>query len=432
MTRKNPDTPSVAVIGAGPAGMLSAITSATNGVQTLLFEKNSRVGRKLGITGKGRCNLTNDCDRDTFLSNIPTNPRFLYASFANFSNADVKEFFEGLGVPLKVERGERVFPVSDRAGDIVSALEKECHRAGVKIIHEEVKKIAIENNRVTGLETESGFYPASAVVIATGGASYPLTGSTGDGYRFAREAGHTVADIHPSLVPLTSDSPLCALMQGLSLRNVAIKIVTCDTGRTVYEDFGEMLFTHFGVTGPVILSASAHLSDIAPKKYELQIDLKPALDEKKLNLRVLSDFEKYKNRDFINALSDLLPQKMIPAFVGICGIPEDKKVHSITKSERETIVKTLKCFRIPLSGVRPLREAIVTRGGVKVSEISPKTMESKLVHGLYFAGEVIDVDAYTGGFNLQIAFSTGHASGLGVAEQIREDFASDENDSNCN
>lgn len=401
--------------------MMAAIAASDRGAATVLIEKNDRPGKKLRITGKGRCNLTNDCDRNTFLANVPTNPRFLYGALAGFSNADTKAFFEGLGVPLKTERGNRVFPVSDRAGDVVAAMERKCRENGAVFRHATVRHILTENGRVCGVETDGGRLSADAVIVATGGVSYPLTGSTGDGYRFAREAGHTVTPILPSLVPLTAEGELCPSMQGLSLRNVGVRIEDRERGKTVYEDFGELLFTHFGVSGPTVLSASAHLSDIRPGKYELQIDLKPALDEKKLDARVLGDFTKYRNRDFANALCDLLPQKMIPAFVGMCGVPGDKKVNAVTKNEREQVIKTLKCFRVPLTGFRPIREAIVTRGGVNVREVSPKTMESRLVGGLYFAGEVLDVDAYTGGFNLQIAFSTGYAAGKSAAEQLPDE-----------
>lgn len=434
MTRKTPDAAGVLVVGGGAAGMMAAIAAAGEGAEVLLVEKNDRLGRKLRITGKGRCNVTNDCDRNTFLSNIPTNPRFLYGAFAGFSNGDTKAFFEGLGVPLKTERGNRVFPVSDRAEDIAAAMERECGRRGVRIRRGiPVTGIAASDGRVTGVRLQGGdLLPARAVIVATGGVSYPLTGSTGDGYRFARAMGHRVTEILPSLVPLTSPGTLCPSMQGLSLRNVGVKVVRRENGRTVYGDFGELMFTHFGVTGPTVLSASAHLADIAPGVYEMQIDLKPALDRQTLDARVLSDFAKYRNRDFANALGDLLPQKMIPAFVTVCGVPGDKKVNEVTKAERAAVVETLKCFRVPLDGFRPIREAIVTRGGVSTKEISPKTMESKLVRGLYFAGEVIDVDAYTGGFNLQIAFSTGFAAGRSAAKQIQEEErCSDETHSDC-
>lgn len=421
------------MVGGGAAGMMAAIAAAGEGADVLLVEKNDRLGRKLRITGKGRCNVTNDCDRNTFLSNIPTNPRFLYGAFAGFSNGDTKAFFEGAGVPLKTERGNRVFPASDRAGDIVAAMERECRERGVRILRGTVTGIAASDGRVTGVRLQGGEpLAARAVIVATGGVSYPLTGSTGDGYRFARAMGHQVTDILPSLVPLTSPGPLCPSMQGLSLRNVGVKVVRRESGKTVYEDFGELMFTHFGVTGPTVLSASAHLADIAPGVYEMHIDLKPALDRQTLDARVLSDFAKYRNRDFENALGDLLPQKMIPAFVSACGVPGDKKVNAVTRTERAAVVETLKCFRVPLDGFRPISEAIVTRGGVSTREISPKTMESKLVRGLYFAGEVIDVDAYTGGFNLQIAFSTGFAAGRSAAQQIQEEErCSDETHSDC-
>lgn len=432
-TRKIPDGAEVVVIGGGAAGMMAAIAATGAGAAVVLLEKNDRLGKKLRITGKGRCNLTNDCDGNTFLTNVPTNPRFLYGALAGFSNGDTKTFFEGLGVPLKTERGNRVFPVSDHAGDVVAAMEKKCRQSGVEIRHAVAQGIELSDGRVTGVRTSDGVIPANAVIVATGGASYPLTGSTGDGYRFAREAGLTVTEILPSLVPLTSHGSLCPSMQGLSLRNVGVKIVRRENGKVVYEDFGELMFTHFGVTGPTVLSASAHLSDIQPGKYEMRIDLKPALDEKKLDARVLSDFGKYRNRDFANALCDLLPQKMIPAFVRLCGVAGDRKVNAVTREERERVVETLKCFCVPLDGFRPIEEAIVTRGGVSVKELSPKTMEAKSVRGLYFAGEVIDVDAYTGGFNLQIAFSTGYAAGKSAAKQIRdeEERISDETDSDC-
>lgn len=420
-TKSFPDAADVLVVGGGAAGMMAAIAAAGAGARVTLLEKNGLLGRKLRITGKGRCNLTNDCDRDTFLSNVPANPRFLFGAFAGFSNTDVKTFFEGLGVPLKTERGNRVFPVSDRASDIAEAMERECRRLGVRILRETVTGLIVSDGCVRGVRTAEGDISAAAVIVATGGVSYPLTGSTGDGHRFARAAGHIVTPLLPSLVPLTSHGRLCPSMQGLSLRNVGVRILRVADGKTAYTDFGELMFTHFGVTGPTILSASAHLSDIVPGRYELQIDLKPALDTQKLDTRVLADLGKYRNRDLSNALVDLLPRKMIPAFVGACGVSGDKKVHEITKAERAGIVETLKCFRVPLDGFRPIAEAIVTRGGVSTKELSPRTMESRLCRGLYFAGEVIDVDAYTGGFNLQIAFSTGHAAGLAAAERTRKE-----------
>ena len=415
MTKKETDARRVAVIGAGAAGMMAAITAAESGAEVTLFERNDRVGKKLRITGKGRCNVTNNCDNNEFLSNVPTNPRFLYASLSRFSTADTMNFFESAGVPLKTERGKRVFPASDRAADIVSALEKRCHEAGVKIVHRRVRGLIIEDGCIAGLrygENEEAF---DAVIVCTGGRSYSMTGSDGDGYRFATEAGHTVTPLHPSLVPVVAQGKLCASLQGLSLKNVSLTVKSTETGKTVYEDFGEMLFTHYGLTGPLVLSASAHLSDITSGKYEAVIDLKPALDEKTLDARILSDFSKYQNRDLINALDDLLPQKMIAPYIGLCGIDPRKKVNSITREERERMARVLKGIRIKLIGFRPIEEAIVTRGGVSVKEVDPKTMQSKLVKGLYFAGEVLDVDAYTGGFNLQIAFSTATVAGTSAA-----------------
>lgn len=410
--------PDVIVIGAGAAGMMAAVTAARAGASVTLFERSDREGRKLRITGKGRCNVTNDCDTEEFLSNVPTNPRFLYAALSRFGTADTKAFFEDAGVPLKVERGKRVFPVSDRAADIVSALVKACREAGVCTVHERVHDIRTEDGRVTGVTAGGKFYAAGAVILATGGKSYPLTGSDGDGYRMAEALGHTVTPLCPSLVPIVEDGHFCASLQGLSLRNVSLRITERGDGKVVYEDFGEMMFTHFGLTGPMILSASAHLSDMAPGKYEAQIDLKPALDEKTLDARVLSDFSKYENRDFINALGDLLPQKLILTVIRLSGIDERKKVNSVTREERKKLVSVIKGLRVPLRGFRPIEEAIVTKGGISVKEVSPRTMESKLVAGLYFAGEVLDLDAYTGGFNLQIAFSTGVLAGESAAERL--------------
>lgn len=415
MTRNENDARRVAVIGAGAAGMMAAITAAEAGADVTLFEKNDRVGKKLRITGKGRCNVTNNCDNNEFLSNVPTNPRFLYAALSRFSTADTMAFFENAGVPLKTERGKRVFPISDRAADIVSAMERRCREAGVTIVHRRVRGLLIEDGRIVGLrygESEEAF---DAVIVCTGGRSYSMTGSDGDGYRFAADAGHTVTPLHPSLVPLVAEGKLCASLQGLSLKNVSLSIKLTQSGKTVYEDFGEMLFTHYGLTGPLVLSASAHLSDIAPGKYEAVIDLKPALDEKTLDARILSDFSKYQNRDLINALDDLLPQKMISPYIGLCGIDPRKKVNSITREERERMVRVLKGVHVKLVGFRPIEEAIVTRGGVSVKEVDPKTMQSKFVQDLYFAGEVLDVDAYTGGFNLQIAFSTATVAGTSAA-----------------
>ena len=414
---KNPNKAlvQVAVIGGGAAGMMAALTAAGNGADVTLYERTGRLGRKLRITGKGRCNVTNDCDTNEFLTNVMTNPRFMYAALNRFSTADTKEFFESHGVPLKTERGRRVFPVSDRAADIVATLADACREAGVRIVYERVTALLVEQGVLRGVVTAGGERYADAVIICTGGKSYPLTGSDGDGYRLAEQAGHTVTSLRPSLVPITAEGDLCPSLQGLSLKNVRLSIVSTANGKTVFEDFGEMMFTHFGLTGPMVLSASAHLSDLDKGRYEAVIDLKPALDDKTLDARILSDFDKYKNKDFGNALGDLLPQKLIPVMIRLCGIDAHTKVNTITKEQRKTLVALLKGLRIQLKGFRPIEEAIVTRGGVNVREVNPKTMESKCLPGLYFAGEVLDVDAYTGGFNLQIAFSTAVVAGENAA-----------------
>ncbi len=382
--------------------MMAAARALSSGCDVTLYERNERLGRKLAITGKGRCNVTNNCTRDEFLKNVPTNPRFLYSSYNNFSSQDTMEFFEGLGVPLKTERGNRVFPVSDRAFDIVDALSSLVKK---HVVHARVSGIAAENGEVRGVKVNGKTLQYDAVIVCTGGMSYRQTGSDGDGIRFAKELGLEIVPCRPSLVPIESPDRLCPDMQGLSLKNVAIKIED-ENGKCAYEDFGEMMFTHFGVTGPMILSASSMIPDINDKKYTLYIDMKPALDEGELDNRLLSDFSKNINRDFSNALSALLPLKMIPVFIRMSGISPSKKVNSITKEERRGLVALLKRFPVALSGFRPINEAIITKGGVSVKELDPRTMESKKIKGLYFAGEVIDVDAYTGGFNLQIAFST--------------------------
>ena len=407
----------VIVIGGGAAGLFAAISAAENGADVLLLEKNDRCGKKLRITGKGRCNVTNDCTTEEFLQNVPSNPRFLYGALNCLSTQDVKDFFEGEGVPLKTERGKRVFPVSDKAEDIVSALVNACRDRGVKIINEKVLSLIIEDEKIKGVKTHSGERYADAVIICTGGRSYSRTGSDGDGYEFARSAGHTVTPLLPSLVPIVCAGKLCPSLQGLSLKNVALSIIDKNTQKEVYSDFGEMMFTHFGITGPIVLSASAHIPDISSGRYEARIKLKPALDEKTLDARVLSDFSKYANKDLINALDDLLPQKLIPVVISLSGIDERKKVNSITREERKALTDVIRSIRLSLVGFRSLEEAIITKGGVSVKEIDPKTMESKKCKGLYLAGEVIDVDAYTGGFNLQIAFSTGKLAGRSAAWQ---------------
>lgn len=408
----------VVVIGGGAAGMMAAIKASEGGAHVTLLERNAQLGKKLRITGKGRCNVTNACDVREFLQNVPTNPRFLYSALNCFSTDDTQAFFEDAGVPLKVERGRRVFPVSDKAEDIVAALYKRVKACGVEIINARAESVCIRDGAVVGCIAGGRNIDADAVIVATGGRSYPGTGSDGDGYRLARESGHTVTALVPSLVPMVSKSKICPSLQGLSLKNVALTVTDIQSGKRVYEDFGEMMFTHFGMTGPMILSASAHLSDVTSGRYEAHIDLKPALDAKTLETRVLSDFSKYANKDFINALGDLLPAKLIPVVVGLCGVDARKKVNSITREERSSLCAVIKDLRIRIDGFRPIAEAIVTKGGVSVKEIDPKTMESKLVSGLYFAGEVLDVDAYTGGYNLQIAFSTGALAGYSAAEKI--------------
>jgi predicted Rossmann fold flavoprotein len=405
----------VAVIGGGAAGLMAAISAAKMGAEVTLFEKNDRFGRKLAITGKGRCNVTNDCTVEQFLQNVPTNPRFLYSALGRFDTADTKDFFESAGVPLKVERGRRVFPISDKADDIVKALVREARAAGVKTAFEKVLSVDSADGKIIGITTDKASYTTGAVIICTGGKSYPRTGSDGDGYAFAKALGHTITPLLPSLVPMTSQSKLCPALQGLSLKNVSLSIVDKASGKEVYSDFGEMMFTHFGLTGPMILSASAHIPDAPSGKYEAHINLKPALDEKTLDARIIADFNKYANKDFVNALSDLLPQKLIPVVISLSGIDARKKVNSITKEERHALSDVIRCLRISISGFRPINEAIVTKGGVSVKEINPKTMESKLCSGLYFAGEVLDVDAYTGGYNLQIAFATGVLAGESAA-----------------
>lgn len=399
------------IVGGGAAGMMAAITAAGLGKSTLLLEKMNRCGKKISITGKGRCNVTNNCTSDDFFANIPTNPRFLYSAYAGFNSQDCMDFFERLGVPLKTERGNRVFPVSDKAEDIVRALEQGCEDYGVNRIFSKVTEIITEDGAVKGVKCGSRTYFAPSVLIATGGKSYPGTGSDGDGYRFAEELGHTVTDIKPSLVPIESDDDYCREMMGLSLKNVVLTLKDTVKNKAVFSEMGEMLFTHFGVSGPLVLSASSHIPQVESGRYIFYIDLKPALDEKKLDERILRDFKEIPNRIFANSLSKLLPSKMIPTVVELSGIDGEKQVNSVTKQERQRLVSLLKAFPVHIRSFRPIAEAIVTSGGVKVSEVSPKTMESKLVKGLYFAGEILDVDGYTGGFNLQIAFSTGCLAG---------------------
>ncbi len=407
------------MIGGGAAGMMAAITAAAEGAAVKVLERNPKVGRKLYITGKGRCNVTNHCSAEEVLRSTPCNGKFLYSCMERFPPAETIAFFERLGVALKTERGNRVFPVSDQAADIIDALLREMRRRRVELVETRAVGLLTDGGTVRGVVTERGEFTGDAVILATGGVSYPLTGSTGDGYEMARALGHTIVAPKGSLVPLCSDDPCCPRMQGLSLKNTGLKVKN-EKGKVVYQDQGELLFTHFGLSGPMILSASAHLRRFDRERYTLFLDLKPALNEEKLDERLLRDFEEKSNRDFINALDGLLPRAMIPVMVERSGIPPETKVHSITRGQRRRLLELLKCFPIALTGPRPVEEAIVTSGGVKVSEIDPKTMQSKLAPGLFFAGEVIDVDAYTGGFNLQIAWATGHAAGQAAARTGKE------------
>lgn len=407
-------TTDVVVIGGGAAGAFCAALLGERGTRVILLEPNREIGRKLRITGKGRCNLTNNCDKKTFLENIPVNAKFLHSALQAFSSADTMNWFENRGVPLKTERGKRVFPVSDNANDIANALEKELNRFGVAVIHSRAKRILTDENGVCGVETPEESISCCAVVLATGGKSYPGTGSTGDGFYFARELGHNVTKIQPSLVPLTVPGEVCPELMGLSLRNVELTVR--ENGKKIFTELGELLFTHFGVSGPLVLSASSHMRDVAQREYTLHIDLKPALDEAALDKRIQADFVKYRNSDFINALGDLLPKKLIPVVVRLSGIDPRTKVHSVSKQQRHALLRLLKDFTLPVDGTRPIAEAIVSSGGVDVREVSPKTMESKKIKGLYFVGEILDVDGYTGGFNLQIAWSTAFCAARAISE----------------
>lgn len=402
----------VVVVGGGAAGMMAAISAAEQSGDVTLLEPNERLGKKLNITGKGRCNVTNNAGTEELLANIPRNGKFLYSAFSRFDGRDAIRFFEGLGLPLKTERGNRVFPVSDRAFDVSAALEWRLRALGVSLVQERAVALEIAGGAVRGVTGERRRYPAEAVILATGGVSYPATGSTGEGHRMAAEAGHTVTPLRGSLVPLR-DFGVGRELQGLSLRNVGLAVYEED--RRIYTDFGELVFTHFGVSGPLILSASAHMRRFGQRAYHLEIDLKPALDEQALDRRLLTDFEKYANHDFCNALDDLLPRKLIPTMIRVSGIEPHRKVHDVTREQRRGLLTVLKHFPVVIAGPCPVTDAIVTSGGVKVGEIHPNTMESKLVKGLHFAGELIDVDAYTGGFNLQIAWATGRAAGFAAA-----------------
>ena len=398
------------VIGGGPAGMFAAITAAQRGQKVLLLERNDRLGKKLLITGKGRCNVTNNCDLDEVLKNVPRNGRFLYSALNACPPGKMMDFFAIAGCELKTERGNRVFPVSDRSQSVLEALQREMRRAGVEIRTDRVKEILTKDGAVSGVRGQNATYGCQWVILATGGLSYPTTGSTGDGYAMAEQLGHTIVPAQGSLVPLETEGADAPDMQGLSLRNVDVKLIDAK-GKKLFTDFGELLFTHFGVSGPTVLSASAHLKG---EHCRLVIDMKPALDEGKLDARILRDLEMYKNRSMENALTDLLPRSMIPVVLRRLDIDPTMQANSLTKQQRRSLVELLKAFSLTITGKRPVAEAIITSGGVKVGEIDPKTMQSKLVPGLYFAGEIIDCDAYTGGFNLQIAWSTAYAAAMAV------------------
>ena len=403
----------VIVIGAGPGGIMAAGKAAENGNEVILIEKNNKIGRKILISGKGRCNITNNTDIEGLIENTPGNGCFLYSAFYTFSNTDLIEFFNKYGLKTKVERGGRVFPVSDKAKDVVDTLNNFLKSKKVTLwLNTSVEKILADDKKITGVMLKSGKkVSCDKVVLATGGASYPGTGSTGDGYKMAKDLGHTIVSLKPSLVPLITNEKWVKNLQGLSLKNVSITLLN-NKGKKIYSDFGEMLFTHFGVSGPIILSASRHILDYDYKGIKLLIDLKPALTEEKLDERIQRDFLKFSRKQFKNALDDLLPQKLIPVIIELSRIDAAKPVNQITKEERISLVKLLKNLTLSINGARPLEEAIVTAGGVSVDEINPSTMESKLIKGLFFAGEIIDLDAYTGGFNLTIAFSTGYLAGM--------------------
>ncbi len=409
----------IVIIGGGPAGLKAALSAdfkyKDTERQITVIEKNERCGRKLMITGKGRCNVTNNCDLDTLIANTPKNGRFLYSAFSGFLPRETMAFFETMGVPLKTERGNRVFPQSDKAVDIVDALVKGLKSKGIKQLHATAKSIKTDGEKVIGVELESGeIVKADSVVLATGGMSYPVTGSTGDGYRMARELGHTVTELKPSLVPLCCHEGFCTKLSGLSLKNVTLSVFEGDKKKPIYKEMGEMLFTHFGISGPLVLSASSYIKKMGKVDYRAVIDLKPALAEEQLDKRILRDFENEKNKDFSNSLDALLPKSIIPVIIGLSHIDPHCKINQITKEQRQELVRIIKNFTLHITGFRPIEEAIITSGGISVKEINPSTMESKLVKGLFFAGEIIDVDGFTGGFNLQIAFSTGFLAGENV------------------
>ena len=405
----------IVIIGGGAAGLMAAYSVALKygkSAEITVIEKNERPARKLMITGKGRCNLTNNCDVDTLIANVPKNGKFLFSAFSGFSAGDTMRLFESFGVPLKTERGNRVFPVSDKAVDIVDALVGAVRKSGVKLVCGVAEKIIVSDGAVAGVKTENGeIYPADSVILATGGMSYPLTGSTGDGYRMAAELTHTVTELKPSLVPLTVHEGFCSRLSGLTLKNVTLSVYEEGKKKPVFSELGEMLFTHFGISGPLTLSASSHMRKMGKTAYTAYIDLKPALSPEQLDSRILRDFEGEKNKDFANSLDKLLPKSIIPVIISLSGIEPTLKVNQISREMRSELCKVMKALPLHITGFRPIEEAIITGGGISVKEINPSTMESKLVKGLYFAGEIIDADAYTGGFNLQIAFSTGFAAG---------------------
>ena len=415
----------VIVIGGGPAGMMAAIAAAEYGNNVTIIEKNSDFGKKLLITGKGRCNITSSLYMSEFIKNTPGNGQFLYSAFQNYTNTDIIDFLKNQGLEVKEERGNRIFPVTDKSIDVLNCFKSKINELKIKkLFNTRVQKILVQNGEVLGVRTEKEIIQTDKIILATGGKSYPLTGSTGDGYLIAKNIGHKVTEIRPSLVPLVIyEKNECKEMQGLSLRNVGIKIIDESKNKLIYEDFGEMIFTHFGISGPTILSGSAHLvrykeidNLMKEQKIKLQIDLKPALTEEQLDERILRDFKEFKNKQFKHALDKLLPQKMIPIVIKKTKINEEKRVNEITKEERRNLVKVLKKFELTIKDFRPVEEAIITSGGINIKEINPKTMESKLVKGLYFAGEIIDVDSYTGGFNLQIAYSTGYTAGMHIGD----------------
>ena len=418
--------PRVIVVGGGPAGMIAAITAAENGNDVTIIEKMPSFGRKLLITGKVRCNITSSLYMSEFIKNTPGNGRFLYSAFQNYTNKDIIEFLKRQGLEVKEERGNRIFPVTDKSIDVLNCFKKRIDELKIKYkLDTRVEKILVRDSEVLGVRTNKEIIQTDKIILATGGKSYPLTGSTGDGYKIAKDLGHTITPIKPSLVPLeVYEKEECKRLQGLSLRNVGIRIIDSERKKLIYEDFGEMVFTHFGISGPIILSGSAHLArykdiDYLLKKgyVNLSIDLKPALTEEQLDDRILRDFKEFKNKQFKHSLDKLLPQKLIPLIIELSGIDENKRVNEITKTERKRLGQLLKCFTITIKAFRPVEEAIITSGGINVREINPKTMESKIIKGLYFAGEIIDVDAYTGGFNLQIAYSTGYTAGISVSEE---------------